>query len=321
MTAPVVAIVGTRFEDFRIEEEVLGPLGATFVDGGGASADELVATAANADVVLAGSAPRFDARVIAELSAKAIVRYGIGIDKIDVDAARDHGKWVVRITDYGTDAVATHAVTLALAGIRRLVAADDTVRRGSWGFADLRPLHLPSAQTAGVVGFGRIGRRTGQLLAGLGFDVVAYDPFTEVADSAARPLGSLEELLDAADVVSLHAPGAPSGKPLLDAAMLERMRDGSVLVNTARGALVDLDALVAGLAKGRPGHAALDVFPSEPPEASIFDAVADRVTLTPHMAWYTAQSEADVRRKAALEARRILEGHPPLEAVVDPTVA
>lgn len=321
MTAPVVAIVGTRFEDFRIEEEVLGPLGATFVDGGGATADELLATAADADVVLAGSAPRFDARVIAELSATAIVRYGIGIDKIDVDAAREHGKWVVRITDYGTDAVATHAVTLALAGVRRLVAADGTVRRGSWGFAELRPLHLPSAQTAGVVGFGRIGRRTAQLLVGLGFDVVAYDPFTEVTDPAVRALGSLEELLAAADVVSLHAPAAPSGAPLLDADRLARMRHGSVLVNTARGALVDLDALVAGLATGRPGHAALDVFPSEPPDVTVFDEVADRVTLTPHMAWYTAQSEADVRRKAALEARRILEGHQPVEAVVGPTAA
>ncbi|NIR41140.1 MAG: C-terminal binding protein, partial [Actinobacteria bacterium] len=152
------------------------------MSGDGAGPEEILAVAADADVILAGSRPRFDADVIAGLGCTAIVRAGIGVDSVDLDAARAAGCWVVNVPDYGTEAVASHALALALTGMRRIVQADRSLRSGSWGFAGLRPLHLPAASVAGVVGFGRIGRRAAELLSAAGFGrVLAHDPFTPVA--------------------------------------------------------------------------------------------------------------------------------------------
>lgn len=306
----VVAIIGTRYADFAIEERVLG--GVELRTGAGASAEEIVALAGDADVVLAGAAPRFDAAVIARLRGRGIVRYGVGVDNVDLDAARRAGLWVARVADYGTEAVALHAVALALAGVRRLHEADARVRAGEWGFAGLRPLALPSSLTAGVVGYGRIGRRVAGLLGALGFTAIAHDPFATIDAHEAR---GLDDLLATADVVSLHAPG---GDVLLDRERLARMRPGSVLVNTARGSLVDAAALAEALRAGRPRVAALDVFPAEPPDLGVFADVLDRLLLTPHMAWYTEESEQALRTKAAGAARALLLGERPDDVVVEP---
>ncbi len=313
-----VAILGTRYEDFSIEEEVLGSLGVDLVAGGGSSSAEIVDVAADAEVVLAGSQPRFDAGVLERLRCRGIVRYGIGTDTIDLDAARRLGIAVARVSDYGTEAVAFHAVAMAAAMLRRLPLADRVVRAGGWGVADLRPLHLPSTLTAGVIGYGRIGRQAASYFLGLGMNVCAFDEYVDVPVDDPADRVPLEELLQRSDVVSLHAPGDRSGVPLLDASRLAHMKRGSVLVNTARGSLVDVAALVEALPDGRPAAAALDVFPTEPVAASVFDPVADRVLLSPHMAWYTEESEADMRRKAAAEALRLLNGEPLADPVVEP---
>lgn len=312
----LVAILGTRYENFAIEEAVLAPLEVELVAGHGGSAEEILAAAGGADVVLAGSRPRFDADVLQRLRCRGIVRYGIGTDSIDLDAARRLGIAVARVSDYGTEAVAFHTVTLALAQVRRLTEADHTVRQGGWGVAGLRPLHLPSTMTAGVIGYGRIGRLVARHFLDLGFTVCAFDEYVTVSAADAVQPVDLNRLLECSDVVTLHVPGQPGSRPLLDADRLARMKAGSVLVNTARGSLVDARALVRGLSTGTPGRAGLDVYPQEPPDLSQFDSVADRVVFTPHMAWYTEESEADLRQKAAEEAARLLRG----ESLRDPVV-
>jgi D-3-phosphoglycerate dehydrogenase / 2-oxoglutarate reductase len=311
-----VAVLGTRYADLGIEEEILGTLEVDLVLGDGGSAEDILDVARDAEVVLAGSRPRFDAGVLAGLRCRGIVRYGIGVDSIDLAAARARGIAVARVSDYGTEAVAFHAVASAMALFRRLPEADRSLRAGGWGVAGLRPLHLPSVSRAGVVGYGRIGRQAATYLRGLGFAVCAHDEYVDVPPEdgvAAVPVG---ELLATSDVVLLHAPGDPSGRPLIGAPELALMKPGSVLVNTARGSLIDLPALLEALAAGRPGFAALDVFPAEPADAALFEPVAERVLLTPHMAWYTEESEADMRRKAADEAGRLLRGEPLREPVV-----
>jgi D-3-phosphoglycerate dehydrogenase len=319
VSAPIVAVLGTRYDTLAIEEEILGPLGARLVVADGRDAAEILAVAGDADVILAGSRPRFDAAVVERLSCRGIVRYGIGTDAIDLAAARRAGVWVARVSDYGTEAVATHALALALAGMRRLREADARLRSGDWGFGDLRPLHPPSALTAGVVGFGRIGRYAARLLAAVGFEVLAHDPYVPVAgDATPVTAASLDDLLGASDVVTLHVPALSGNRPLFDAAALRRMKAGSVLVNTARGSLVDLGALVASMRADRPRIAALDVFSPEPPDLSGLADVADRMILTPHMAWYTEEAETDMRTKAAREAARLLRGERPLDVVVAP---
>jgi len=313
-----VAILGTRYEDFSIEESVFAGREVRLRSGEGASPDGIVAEAGDAEVILAGGGPRFDAAVIERLSCRAIVRYGVGVDSLDLDAASRAGVWVSYVPDYGTDAVALHTVSLLLASLRGLIAADALVKSGGWGLRELRPLHLPQALTVGIVGLGRIGRRVAELLSPFSFKLLGFDL---VVDTAALKLSlepaSFEELLRTSDVVTLHVPGPSDGRPLLGTTELGWLKEGSLLVNTARGSLIDLDALMIGLREGRPSMAALDVFAPEPPGAA-FESVSERVILTPHMAWYTEESERDLRHKAAHEALRVLDGRPPLHVATRP---
>jgi D-3-phosphoglycerate dehydrogenase len=320
-----VAILGTRFPDFDVERAVLGDV--ELASGPGRTREEVIEVALGADVILAGAAPRFDARTLEAVGCRAIVRLGVGVDGIDLDRARSLGMWVVNVPDYGTEAVALHAVTMTLASLRRLTTADRHLRQGSWGVGDLRPLHLPSSLGVGILGFGRIGRRVAAMLVGVGFGrFLVSDPLAEPADLRLA-LGDLParlvdtgELLAESDVVTLHAP-PPAHGHMLGADELQTMKEGSILVNTARGGLVDTSALIAALREGRPGMAALDVFEEEPPDVAVFEPVSDRVILTPHMSWYTEESELALRRQAAAEASRILTSQRPVHAVVTPAEA
>ncbi len=308
-----VAVLDTRYPDLAIEEGVLAPHGVEVfrVDGAGPNS---IARAARADVIITGSRAGFDANTIDALTVAGIVRAGIGVDNVDLTAASRAGVQVCNVPDYGTEAVAQHALAMALAGNRRLGEADRLVRRGEWGFEGLVPMHLPSVQTAGVVGFGRIGRRVAELFRAVGFGRVVYhDPYVEEAGYEQL---ELSELLAACHVVSLHVPGGD--RPLLDGPALAQMRPGSVLVNTARGALIDSAALGDALVAGRPRVACLDVFESEPPDPSQFGPGADRLILSPHQAWYTEESQADLRRKSAEEALRLIRREPPRWPVNQP---
>jgi D-3-phosphoglycerate dehydrogenase len=307
-----VAIVGTRYPDFTLEMSVLADLDVEISSGVGGSVEDLVHVASSADVVIAGSRPQFTAEVLERLQCRAIVRSGIGLDSIDMDAADRLGYTVALIPDYGTEAVSQHTLAMILAATRRLGESDRIVREGNWGLDSLRPLHLPSAMTAGVVGFGRIGTRVAELLLAVGFgSVLAYDAYTTHGLTGVEHTG-LPELLERADVVSLHSPPPADRSALIGVDEIASMKAGSVLVNTARGSLIDPSALAAGLANGQPRLACLDVFDPEPPDLAHYRDVMDRVSFSPHTAWYTEESQAELRRKSAEETRRILSGHKPL---------
>ncbi len=303
-----VAVVGLRHQDLDIEREVLAGMDVDLVRLDAGRWQE----AADADVLIVGSSPRLDREALGRLRGRAIVRAGIGLDSIDLAAARELGYTIAYVPDYGTEAVAFHTLALACAALRRLVAAHRMVLGGGWGFDALRPLHLPSSSTAGVVGLGRIGRRVAELFLAVGFGrVLGHDPWAEPPPGVEST--ELGELLARADVVTLHVPH--TGEVLLGAAELGTMKEGSVLVNTARGGLVDPDALAEGLRRNRPGIAALDTFDREPPDLGAFAGLEDRLVLTPHMAWYTEETQALLRRRAAEEARRLLSGEAPLNPV------
>jgi D-3-phosphoglycerate dehydrogenase len=311
-----VAVIGARYADLEIEQRILGPKGAQLVRGDGADRDSILRDAGDAAIILTGSAPSFDRPLLERLTCRGIVRYGVGVDRVDLDAAASTGKWVAFVPDYGTDAVATHTVALILGGARRLPQADLAVKTGRWQWSGLRPMHELSTLTVGIVGFGRIGRRVSEMLVPFGPRLVAHDILSEVGGPGVERV-SFERLLEESDIVTLHLPGAADGSPLLARSELDGMKEGSMLVNTARGSLVDQEALLKGLIAGTPAYAALDVFEQEPVEA-VFEAVSDRVLLTPHMAWYTEESERDLRTKASLEAVRLLEGKAPLNVVARP---
>ncbi|HUW78416.1 MAG TPA: C-terminal binding protein [Candidatus Nanopelagicaceae bacterium] len=315
-----VAILGTRYQNFDIEASILDSLGVEIVFGSGKDHDAIVRESQGAEIILAGAAPKFDRETLATLTCRGIVRYGVGTESIDLAAAKDLGIWVSRVADYGTEAVATHAVALALSASRKIREADAIVRSGSWGFADLRPLHLPSAMTVGVVGTGRIGRHAAQQFVGLGFKVLTYDiipPAQSIAGTTFVP--SMHDLIEQSNIISLHVPGAQDGTPLIGKFELGLFQLDSILVNTSRGSLINKLELIEALAANRLGMAALDVFEKEPINFAEYEAVADKILFSPHMAWYTEESEADLRTKAAQEAFRLLSGEKPREIVVEPT--
>ncbi len=313
-----VAILGTRYPDLSVEKEVLGD-DTTLTTATGASRDEIVEAAREADVIIAGSLPKFDREVLSRLPAcRGIVRAGIGVDSIDLDVARSAGLWVANVPDYGTESVAQHTLAMALAATRRLLPADQTVRAGEWDLDHLRPLHLPEGMTVGIVGYGRIGRRVAELFRAVGFgELLVHDPHQE-SDQAGVKDRTLDVLLSESQLVSLHAPGQVGDRPLLGSREIGLMTRESILVNTSRGSLVDMRALAEAMRMGAPYLAALDVYEEEPPDLRLFAGMEQRLLLTPHMAWYTEESQVELRRKAAEAARCILEGSQPANTLVVP---
>ncbi|HEX2375247.1 MAG TPA: C-terminal binding protein [Actinomycetota bacterium] len=280
--------------------------------------EEVAAQAGDADVLINQYAP-ITAEVLDALPrCRLVVRYGVGVDNVDVEAAAERGVWVANVPDYGRDEVADHTLALALAVLRGVVALDRSVREGTWDLAAARPLRRLSALTWGVVGCGAIGTAVAGRAAGLGMRVLGYD-VDQVRSEPPIERVSLEELLEAADLVSLHAALTPDSHHLVGAAALARMRPTAFLVNTARGGLVDSGALLAALDVGELAGAALDVLEGEPPDELGWRlARHPRVVATPHAAWYSEEAFSTLKTEVAREALRVLEGGQPRSPVNRP---
>ncbi len=307
-----VVVLDEAFGAVADEQAVAAAHGATFARFQCRTADETRDAAAGADVAFVNFAP-VDAAVLAVLAPGAtVIRYGIGYDNVDVAAATAAGVQVANVPDYGADTVADHTVALLLAGLRRVVEYDRTIRRDGWvGPTGLGPVRGLAETTVGLVGTGRIGRAVAARLLPFGCTVVAADPFAP--DDAFGPgltRVDLPTLLATADAVSLHCPLTDATRHLIDARALDRMRPGALLVNTSRGGLVDTDAVVAALDDGRLGGVALDVFETEPLPADSPLRSHPRAILTPHAAFYSTTSLRALQRLAAEEAGRALRGEP-----------
>lgn len=306
----LVVAAGHRFPDVSIEENILGDL-ARVVNGRGMDGEALQRALAQADAVMVGTGIRLGPELIDGMQrCRIIVRYGIGVDNVALEAARRRGIVVANVPDYCVDEVADHALALMLAVLRRVVPAHRVVRDGRWDVTVMAGVRRLRELTLGVVGFGRIGRTVGTKASALGMRVVAYDPWVPaeaIRSAGAQPV-SLDELLAQADVVTLHCPLTPETRHLLGAAQLARMKPTAYLVNTSRGELVDADALAEALQSGRLAGAALDVLPQEPPPAGHPLLSLDNVVVTPHVAWYSEDSLVELRTKAAQQVREVLLG-------------
>ena len=240
--------------------------------------------------------------VVAALPRLGIVsRIGAGFDTVDTKACEAHGVWVANSPDYGVGEVATHALALALASLRNVVRYHDDVRAGQWHYLSSGTLHRPAELTLGIVGLGRIGKRMAHVSRNVVKRVVAYDPYLIDGDFPAfvERAHSLEALAAQSDIVSLHTPLDATTRGMIDARFFAAAKRGSTLVNTSRGAVVNVADLLAALDAGILRGAALDVLPQEPvPRGSPLLADA-RVILTPHAAFYSVEAERELRRKAA----------------------
>ena len=244
----------------------------------------------------------------------------VGYDHIDLEPAARRGVCVANVPDYCVEEMADSTIALLLALLRGVVALDRSVRDGRWDYTAAGPLRRLAGTRLGIVGFGRIGRAVAARARALGFEVAATDelvPDEEIEATGTRAL-VLPDLLATCAALSLHVPLTTGTEAMIGARELERMPAGAVLVNTARARLVDLDALLAALDGGRVAGAALDVLPEEPPTPEAPPPTHPRLVVTPHAAWYSAEAEREVYRRAALAVRAVLEGQVPDGAVVPP---
>jgi phosphoglycerate dehydrogenase-like enzyme len=251
----------------------------------------------------------FDASVIANSPAlRVIARVGVGVDSIDLDAATAHGVAVTVTPGANEGTVADHTVALMLAAVRRISEHDAAVRRGEWNRTGEHAAWLLSGGTVGLIGFGHIGRIVAERLRGFDVRVLVNDPI-EPRDHAVEAV-ALDTLLAAADVVSLHVPLLRTTRGLIGARELALMRPGAILVNTARGGVVDEAALVDALEHGRLRAAALDVFADEPPVGSRLLSLPN-VVLSPHVAGLSIRSVSEMSRSATSSVIDVLRGRPP----------
>jgi D-3-phosphoglycerate dehydrogenase len=314
----------------QLSEERLGmgDLDCDLVATEASSEDDLIANVRDADVVLVAAA-HITRRVLGDLPrCRAVVRYGIGVDNVDLEAATDRGIVVAHVLDFCTEEVSNHAIALLLALARGLpmLHQDTVASRWRREYASrLAPVH---GQTLGIVGFGNIGRAVARKALAFGLRVLAHDPYCDpsTADEMGVKLIPLEELLAEADYVSLHTPLTPETRHLIGATELKAMKPTAILINTARGPVVDEPALVEALAKGEIAAAGLDVFEEEPlPADSPLCRLNERlpagrqVLLTPHVASASPEAMRQLRQEVGRAAADVLRGRWP-RYVANPTV-
>jgi len=278
---------------------------------------EVIDAAEGADALLVQYAEITDAVFEALPDLRAVGRYGIGVDSIDLGAATAHSVPVVNVPDYCIEEVPTHTLALLLACVRKVPSYDRAIKGGEWDWTAGKPIRRLTGATLGLVGFGKLPRRLIELVEGFDLDVLVYDPYVDAAavDAAGAEKVDLGELLDRSRYVSVHAPLTDETRGLIDADALDRMRDDAILINTARGPLVDYEALAAAIEAGDIAGAGLDVLPEEPPSTPPLDH--DAIVYTPHVAFYSEESEKTMRRTVTEDVLGILGGADPMNPVND----
>lgn len=303
----VVAVTDTAVPDETLERELAAEAGAEYRSC--ADGVDIAACLTGANLVFTNFAPLGPAELALVAPDAVIVRYGVGVDNIDLAAAAAAGLRVANVPDYGMNVVADHAVMLIAAMVRRLLPFDRAMHDGQQPAADaLGPIHSMDTLTVGLLGAGRIAQLTAGRLRAFGCAVVATDPYVSEIDVDGVSMVDHGTLIRTSDVVSLHAPLTDETHHVLDDAAFAAAKPGLLVVNTARGPLIDTDALVRALDAGTVAGAALDVTDPEPLPADHPLRGRDNVILTPHTAFYSDRSMERLQSLAVEEGRRALRG-------------
>lgn len=310
---PKIVVTDATFPRLDHERAVASRHGTALEEARCTSPDDVVRVADGTDVLVVQFAQVTAKAIDALAPGAAIVRYGLGLDNIDLRAAHRKNVRVAYVPDYATGEVADHTAALILTALRKIIPLDRSVREGKWDPVGVcRPMQSLAQSVAGFIGFGRIGREVHSRLKPFGFSGVVADPYADPAalEAVGARVVDLNTLFSTADVITLHAPLTPDTKHVVNADQLKLIKPTAVIVNTARGALVDTAALEQALAENRIGAAALDVFETEPLPANSRLRQFPNVILTPHAAWYSAQAAERVQALAADEIDRHLSGKP-----------
>jgi len=312
----LVAVADSVFPNLDVARQVVGSVGAELKLATDPSSEAILQVATAADALLVTYA-KITGDMIAQMKrCRIISRFGIGVDNVDLDAATAAGIVVTKVPDYCIDEVSDHAMALLLALARKIPSSNAQVHAGRWEMKAVVPIHRLRGRILGLVGFGRIPQLVAPKARAFGLRVIVHDPFVQ-ADVIAREhvdQVDFDELLAQSDYVSIHTPLLPQTRNLFSTDAFSRMKPGALLINTARGPIVDEQALAKALDAGQLAGAALDVMPNEPPAGSPLLGRGN-VIITPHTSFYSEESLLELQRKAAEEVVAVLSGKPPRNPV------
>jgi D-3-phosphoglycerate dehydrogenase / 2-oxoglutarate reductase len=314
MPGPLIAVTDSVFPSLDPAMAALKKLDPVVRMAKSTSADDILAVARDADAILVTYA-KLPGDLLRQLErCKVIGRFGLGVDNIDLPAAKELGITVTYVPDYCMQEVSDHAMALLLALARKVPFSNALVQAGRWEMPAVAPINRLEGRVLGLVGFGNIPRTLAPKAKAFGLRVLAHDPHVPAATMAATGVEgvSFDRLLQDSDFVSIHAPLMPSTRGLFNANVFRKMKKGALLVNTARGPLVDEQALVEALDSGRLGGAAVDVVAVEPIAKDSPLLGRNNVILTPHTGFYSVEALNELQTKCATDVARVLSGERPI---------
>jgi D-3-phosphoglycerate dehydrogenase len=303
-------------DDTTLEESLLSEAGFEAFVASSHEPENWAEQAVGADAILTRHAPVREDLIRRLEKCKVISRYGTGHDNIDVPAAHERGIVVTNVPDYCTPEAADHTMALLLASARHLGVLSDSVRQGDWTPDPLPPILRIGGRTLGMVGYGRIGAAVAERARAFGLRVWVYDPYLKTDPEGARRFDDLDEMLGQSDFLTFHTPLTDETRGLLDERRIGLLPEGAIVVNCARGPMVDIPALIAALESGHLAAAALDVTPQEPPDVDDPVRRVPGLLVTPHTAYYSQTSVEEAKRNSVGEIIRVIRGEEPLNPVV-----
>lgn len=300
--------------NYAVERKIIEDAGFDFIMGTCKNEDEVIEKYRDADAIL-NIATKMTEKSISQLkNCKVMIRYGIGVNEFDMDAANKMGIRICNVTTYCISEVAIHATALALALTRQLKHFDKAVGRGVWNQDLGTKMRRPSAQTVGLVGFGNISKQIARNFQGLGYTVMAYDPYVpaDVFTDSGVKQADLDELYEGADIISLHLPETKETAGMINAETIGKMKDSVILINAARGGLINTEDLIEALKNGKIGGAGLDTLEGEPMKDTSNPLLGmNNVILTPHIAYSSAEANQELFASVAQTAVDVLNGKNP----------
>jgi D-3-phosphoglycerate dehydrogenase len=310
MAGPVIAVTDSVFPSLDPARAALARVNPMFRMSKSGNADDILAVAKDADAILVTYAKLTRDILLQLTKCKAIGRFGLGVDNIDLLTAKEKGIAVNYVPDYCIREVSDHAMALLLALIRKIPLANRLVQAGRWEMPAVVPIRRLEGTVLGLIGFGHIPRLVMPKAQAFGMKVIAYDPFVKPEQFKALNVEGVDfdTLLKNSDYISVHAPLLPATRGMLNADAFAKTKKGVYIVNTARGPLIDEPALVAALDAKQVGGAALDVVATEPLAKDSPLLGRDNVIVTPHTGFYSVEALEELQTKCAADVARVLSG-------------
>ncbi len=312
-----VVITDYQYEHINAEKNIIESAGFLLEDYQLKDSQQLIPICKDADAIITQYSD-ISAELIQQLEhCSMIIKYGIGVNNIDVEAASKKGIYVCNVPDYGVEEVSDHAVAMMLCLAKKLPVLTKALQSGDWGYGSTVPLKRICSCTLGLIGFGRIPQLVAKKMQGFGVRILVYDPYVsnEIMSKEGVEGADLEQIFKESDFISVHVPLNSATKGMIGKNAFDKMKSTAIVINTARGGVIDETELIQALLKGKIAGAGVDVYETEPVAADNPLLHMDNVIATPHCAWYSETAITTLQRKVAEEVVNVLNGNEPFNCV------